>query len=137
MVRGIFIPLKFPFAHFPTANLTGEQLFPIIWEAIERVESAGLKALCVIADGASTNRKFFRMHGDGSETVYKTPNIFANEDRHVYFISDPPHLIHSKLLFSLIWIWEHKEVVGNYCMFVAYIHVHVYTHTHTLTLSVL
>ena len=94
MVRGIFINLKFPYAYFPCKKLTAEQLFPIVWEAVERIEAAGLKVLCVVADGASTNRKFFKMHGvTNSEITYKTPNIFTSENRSLYFVSDPPHLI--------------------------------------------
>ena len=47
MVRGIFIKLNFPYAHFPTSNLTAHQQFPIVWEAIQRLEAAGLKIICV------------------------------------------------------------------------------------------
>ena len=35
MVRGIFSSCKFPYAHFPMDCLTDDQLFPIVWEAIE------------------------------------------------------------------------------------------------------
>ena len=36
MVRGVFSNLHFPYAHFATSdNLTGENLFLIMWEAIE------------------------------------------------------------------------------------------------------
>ncbi len=95
MVRGIFFKLDFPYAHFASENATGDLLFPIVWKAIEHIEVIGLKVICVTADGAASNRKFFRMHrkiGD-KEVVYKTPNVFAKEERSVYFVSDPPHLI--------------------------------------------
>lgn len=36
MVRGLFTSLKFPYAHFPTDSLTGDQIFTVAWEAIER-----------------------------------------------------------------------------------------------------
>ena len=62
MVRGLLFKLNFPLAHFATVDLTGEQLFPIVWEGVQTVESIGLKVLCIVADGASPNRKFFRMH---------------------------------------------------------------------------
>ena len=39
MVRGIFTKLEFPYAHFLTKDLTGEQIFSIVWEAIERLEN--------------------------------------------------------------------------------------------------
>lgn len=53
--------LSFPYAHFATTNLTGENLFTIVWEAIERLERLGFKVIAITADGASPNRKFFRM----------------------------------------------------------------------------
>lgn len=58
MVRGIFSKLEFPYAHFLTKDLTGEQIFSIVWEGIERLEKLGFKVVVVTADGASPNRKF-------------------------------------------------------------------------------
>ena len=90
MVRGIFVRLNFPYAHFPTDKLSADQLFPIMWEAVQRLEACGLKVIAITADGASVNRKFFRMHGKES---YKTTNPFTSEDRYIYFLSDVPHLL--------------------------------------------
>lgn len=53
MVRGIFTDLKFPFAHFPTKDISGDQLFSLIWEAIERIERLGLKVVTLTGDGCS------------------------------------------------------------------------------------
>jgi len=95
MVRGIFFKLEFPYAHFGTENVTGDLLFPIIWEGIRQLEGIGLKVIFVTADGSSPNRKFFQMHagvGDASPT-FKTRNIYAKRERWLYFICDPPHLI--------------------------------------------
>ena len=98
MVRGIFVPFKFPYAHFPTKQLTSESIFTIVWEAIERLENLGFKVLVITADGASANRKFFRLH-DVQKThspynpVYKTNNPYTNEERAIYFMSDVPHLV--------------------------------------------
>ena len=61
MVRGIF-RLSFPYAHFATCGITGDLLYPIVWEAIRRLEACGFKVLCITADGASPNRKFYWMH---------------------------------------------------------------------------
>ena len=59
-----------------------------------RLEVAGVKALCVVADGASVNRKFFKMHkSKGESSVYKTENRYTREARPLYFVSDVPHLI--------------------------------------------
>lgn len=95
MVRGIFIHLRFPFAHFPTRNLNASQLFPIVWEGIELLEGAGFKVISITADGASPNKKFFKLHGKVSKSkyAYKTNNPFTTEDRSIFFISDVPHLV--------------------------------------------
>ena len=94
MVRGIFFKLDFPYAHFATESATADILYPIIWEAVRQVESIGLKVICITADGASPNRRFFRKHRNGGlSPTYKTKNPYAEDDRYIYFVSDPPHLI--------------------------------------------
>ena len=96
MVRGIFFKLDFPYAHFATKGVTADLLFPIVWEAIRRVETIGLKVIFITADGASSNRKFFRMHKGPADTspVYKTVNRYSGSARRpIFFFSDPPHLI--------------------------------------------
>lgn len=98
MVRGVFTGLRFPYAHFPTTNIKAEQLFDIVWETIERLEHMKFKVIVVCADGASTNRKMFRMHGESLSSepynpVYKTTNIYSEEQRPLFFMSDVPHLL--------------------------------------------
>jgi hypothetical protein len=102
MVRGVFSNLHFPYAHFATSdNLTGENLFLILWEAIERLERLGLKVIALTGDGASQNRKIFKLHAcmhacqhakaeDG--LTYKTNIPYTDEDQYIYFVSDVPHL---------------------------------------------
>ena len=43
MVRGLFTSLRFPYAQFPCAKVTGDLLFDPLWEAIYRLERCGLK----------------------------------------------------------------------------------------------
>ena len=52
-------------------------IFLIVWKAIETLEKLGFKVLVITADGASANRKFFRMHHNGSkdDICYKTKKI--------------------------------------------------------------
>ena len=45
MVQGICSSLKFPLAHYPTKNLTGDQLYGMVWEVVEALEVAGFKVL--------------------------------------------------------------------------------------------
>lgn len=61
MVCGILFKLEFPYAHFATRGATGDLLFPMVWEAVRRLEARELKVMCVTADGASPNRNFFEL----------------------------------------------------------------------------
>ena len=92
MVRGLFSKLSFPYVHFATRGVTGAALFPIVWEVIEQLESIDLKVICVTSDGASPNRKFYKLNNNGKFT-YKTSNPYAEDERDVFFFSDPPHLV--------------------------------------------
>ena len=96
MIKGLFSGLSFPYTAFPSSNLTGEQLVPIFYEALMRVERCGLEVIAFTADGNSVNRNLFTIIGinqDGNSLKYKTNNPLSFNQRQVYFISDPPHLI--------------------------------------------
>ena len=96
MVRGIFSDLILPLAHFSTDGISADELFPLVWEGVSQLESCGFKVVAFTCDGASANRKFFRMHRKGKEVVYKTPNPYSSTSdiiREIYFFSDTPHLI--------------------------------------------
>ena len=45
MVRGLFTLLRFPYAQFPCAEVTGDLLFHPFWKAIYRLERIGLKVI--------------------------------------------------------------------------------------------
>ena len=114
MVRGVFFKIEFPYAHFGTTGVTGEQMFSLIWETIRRLEACDIKVIFITADGASTNRKFFRMHldkKDSSTFNYKAKNPYSNDDRWVYFIADPPHL-----LKTIRNCWSHSGYGGTRLM---------------------
>lgn len=94
MVRGLFSSLSFPYAQFPCATASADVLHPIAWRCIEHLEMIGLKVLALVCDGASANRKFYRMHNDGTaQLTYKVKNIYAHQDRPIFFVSDVPHLL--------------------------------------------
>ena len=93
MVRGIFSYLSFPYAQFPTNGVSSGELCSLVWEAVYNLEISGFKVVAFTCDGASCNRKFFRMHGFESGS-YKTKNPYSDDpSRKVYFFSDVPHLI--------------------------------------------
>ena len=121
MVRGMMFKLEFPYAHFGTCGVTGEMLYSIVWEAIRRLEASEIKVICVTADGASPNRKFFRMHhakNDPSRLTYKALNPYSVDERWVYFIADPPHLMK-----TVRNCWSHSGFAGTRHMKVSDIHV--------------
>ena len=51
MVRGTLCKLKFPYAHFGTSGITAYLMFPILDEALYRLESRGIKVISITADG--------------------------------------------------------------------------------------
>ena len=100
MIRSIVNPFKFTLANFATTGVTSTQLFPLFWKAVAVCEvECDLKVMAATCDGASPNRKFFRMHSRLSDqdnididVTYKVKNLLS-PNRSIYFISDPPHLI--------------------------------------------
>ena len=44
-------------------------------------------------DGYSVNRRFLKIHASKDTITHKMANPFAPEQRDIYFVSDPPHLI--------------------------------------------
>ena len=57
---------------------------------------AGLNVIAVVADIASINHRFFRMHSINKhkkgKITYKAPNL-SQPDEFIYFVPDVPHLI--------------------------------------------
>ena len=73
MVRTVSKPsFSFPVSQYPTNGLKGEKLFPIIWETIEALELNALHVLSITSDGASANRKFYRLCQRKKHAVYHT-----------------------------------------------------------------
>ena len=94
MVKSLLHKFDYPYAQLACGKMTGDLIFDPMWEAIARLERIGFFVLALCCDGASSNRRLWKLHSDSKELVYRVPNIFASEGkRFVYFISDPPHLI--------------------------------------------
>ena len=91
MVWGLFIGLKFPYAQFPCNKMSGGVLYPIVWDVVRNLELIGFRVVAVTADGASSNRKFFSMHGKG--LINKVKNPYSDDERNIFFFSDVPHLL--------------------------------------------
>ena len=98
LVKSIVNPLSFSFASFATTGVSCDQIMPIFWKAVCYLENIDLHVISATADGAASNRRFFRMHkflqGEGvSDVIYRTRNIYSIEHRYIYFFADVPHLI--------------------------------------------
>ena len=98
MVRGLMTKINFPYAHFPTAGVTSDFLFSILWEAVMQLEMCEFKVIGVTSDGAPINRKFYQMHSTGEgksqeQLLHKVRNPYSQENRWLYFFSDVPHLL--------------------------------------------
>ena len=103
LIRSVVNPFKFSLANFATTNVQSSQIFALFWKAVAICETqCNIKIVATTGDGASANRKFFKMHfsltydddlNRDTDVVYKSKNFFSNDKRYIYFISDPPHLI--------------------------------------------
>ena len=114
MVRGLFSKLQFAYAQFSCSTLSGHHLYPIFWEAVERLERCGFRVIACTCDGLSVNRRFFKFHGETTDTeVYKTPNPYSNDNHYIYFFSDPPHLIK-----TVRNCWASKKRLLWVCLFI-------------------
>ena len=98
LVRGLCTDLKHIIAYFFTGNVTSYQIMPLFWRTVAVLEvSRNLHVCAAVNDGASPNRKFFRLHSKlakdvDCDVVYKIPNIYA-PSRFIFFFADSPHLL--------------------------------------------
>lgn len=93
MIRGLVTNFIFPYALYPAASLKGCDLFPLLWTVIERLTRNNFRVLGVTCDGATCNRRLFKLHSKTKDVVYKTRNVYSTNGDFIYFISDPPHLL--------------------------------------------
>ena len=76
------------------------QIFPLFWDAAAILEgTCSLKVITVVSDGASPNRKFYRLHhhlrldqDPYCDIVYRTSNLFSPE-RFIWFFAYVSHLM--------------------------------------------
>jgi len=91
MVRGLLCKFNHPYVQFACNDVSGSQMFDPMWEAVSRLERLGFCVLGFSCDGASPNRRLWKLHNTHDELIYKVPSKCVCRD--FYFISDPPHLL--------------------------------------------
>ena len=141
MVRGLFSRLEYPYVQFPCHTLSSDEMFDPFWEAVSRLERLGLKVMGLCCDGLAANRRYFSLHSDKAK-AYKVVNPYAEENRSLYFFSDPPHLIKTvrnawanpKRHLWVCHLCVHTyvyHIVNDMCIIV---HVHVYQNEYNCNL---
>ncbi|KAK3924777.1 Transposable element P transposase [Frankliniella fusca] len=97
MVKGITSNQKCVVAAYPCKSLNKFMIYSRAWEVVSHCEGAGIKILAMVCDGGANNRSFFKLHTPIHRTesgiVYDTPNMYAGEERPMFFISDVAHLL--------------------------------------------
>ena len=98
LVKSAVNQLSYSFPTFATDGITAFQIIPIFWQAVKYLERINLKVIAATADGASQNRKFFRMHnylcGDSDgDAIYRTKNIPTKEIRFIFFFAYALYLV--------------------------------------------
>lgn len=93
MLRAIKKPsFTFPIAQYPSANLTGSSMYPIVWDTIEALELNDIHVVSITSDGASSNRNFYVLSAEKGEIPYKVENPYRPL-QYIYFFCDAPHLL--------------------------------------------
>lgn len=90
MVRGLICKFNYPYVR---SDISGNLMFDPMWEAVSRLERLHFYVLGITCDGATPNRRLWKLHSDSDDLTYKVPNLFADDERDFYFIPDPPRLL--------------------------------------------
>ena len=71
-----------------TRGVTANYLMYLVWRAAGMLQIAGLQVICIVADGATPNRKIFKLHK--IEELMKSgvtcvaPNVCSKPGNHLY-----------------------------------------------------
>lgn len=93
--NGLTSSLRFPAAYYFTNNATGYQIYEMADKCVHALKLIGLSVLCLVSDGARSNRKFYEILSGKSNSFYPNYKTVNTYDRRqpLYFIYDVPHLI--------------------------------------------
>ena len=62
--------INLPYSQFACHTLTGELLIDPVWEVTSRLERRGICVMALICDGASTNHRLWKIHGQEEGLTY-------------------------------------------------------------------
>ena len=96
MVRGLQSSVQTVVATFATRAITAEELYIRFWDVVASCKLVGIKVSACISDGASINRRFYKLHAcDFPEDVitFRCINRYSADQRPLYFVSDTCHLM--------------------------------------------
>ena len=83
-------------AFFPTTTIKSFALLNVI-KCVEELQQSDFMVLTSTCDGASSHCLFYKFHcppdAPRGTLIYKTRNHFPIENRPLYFICDPVHLL--------------------------------------------
>ena len=92
MVRGVIIKWKSPIGYFlSTGPATGRTMKALVLEAIDKLQEVGLTVVVIISDQGSNNVNLV----EKQLGVAVGKPFFQHNQRKVYVMYDPPHLIKS------------------------------------------
>ena len=87
-VRGLTSDLKFSLAYFATDGITATQFVPLFWQAICLLETTcNLWVIVTVSDGASANRKFYKLH----------TNLSSDDSKEFTYIQTLFQMLHTLL----------------------------------------
>jgi hypothetical protein len=81
---------RFPFAYFITDGIQAPELYSLFWEAVDKLQTFGFKAIYTCMDGAQCNRSFLK-YNVSNLTTYSSQNP-CNLDSMI-FMMDVSHVL--------------------------------------------
>lgn len=93
LISGATDDFKLPIAYFLTNGLNGEDRAVLTNEILVRLSEIGLEIIAIIFDGLPANLAMCRLFGadfDNGKAYFLDP---ANNNRKIYTILDPPHML--------------------------------------------
>ena len=91
MLRGLKSSNQAVVATFGTHCMTAEKLYNRFWEVVSRLEFVSFRVRCCVSDGASINRKVYKLHSKDfpdDAITYRAINRYSESQRTIFFVSD-------------------------------------------------